>query len=211
MARYGYLDNIKIYDQVTTKSLPFDAATPYATFYWNKTVAIPTGVTALTGTLNDDNTILTLSEVSGGYIPAYTPVILRYKKGETLQFDASSEAKEAIASSLKGSLIEHNTADVTGGNVYVLGYSQTDASDLAFHPYTGTTLGANKAYLVVPASSAVPSVRVQFGAAESSVTGLSSIAPERQAQGQIYDLLGRRLHQAPARGMYIVDGKKVVR
>ena len=43
-----------------------------------------------------------------------------------------------------------------------------------------------------------------------SVTGISRVKQDVPADGRIYDLLGRRLNQQPKKGIYIMNGKKVV-
>ena len=42
------------------------------------------------------------------------------------------------------------------------------------------------------------------------VTGINSVKRDVPADGRIYDLLGRRLNQQPKKGIYIMNGKKVV-
>ena len=54
-------------------------------------------------------------------------------------------------------------------------------------------------------------IYVQFkGKKESTSTGIQQAATKNVANA-IYDLQGRRLHQAPNKGLFIVNGKKVIR
>ena len=41
-------------------------------------------------------------------------------------------------------------------------------------------------------------------------TGIDGVQTETSAQGAIYDLYGRKLQSAPAKGIYIINGKKVL-
>ena len=44
-----------------------------------------------------------------------------------------------------------------------------------------------------------------------SYTDIRSIETKKSTSREIYDLQGRRLSEAPAKGLYIVDGKKLVK
>jgi hypothetical protein len=165
--------------------------------------------------LNEDKDALNLTEIEGGYIPALTPAILvaADRKGES---DVVTEAEdvevEAISSSLKGILIAQTASEyVTSGQVYVLSRKE-DASSIGFYKFSGETLAANKAYLVLPAAENAPMVRFNFDEGNvGNVTGIESIEAENGAQARIFDLQGRSLRQAPQKGMYILNGHKVIR
>jgi hypothetical protein len=214
--RYNYVKSIEVSEDLSaSRTISYDAVTGYATFYWNKTIEIPSGVKAYTGELNKDMDALNLTEIEGGYIPALTPAILvaADRKGES---DVVTEAEdvevEAISSSLKGILIAQTASEyVTSGQVYVLSRKE-DASSIGFYKFSGETLAANKAYLVVDAASAAPMVRFNFDEGNvGNVTGIESIEAENGAQARIFDLQGRSLRQAPLKGIYIQDGHKVIR
>ena len=70
-------------------------------------------------------------------------------------------------------------------------------------------LGANKAYLAVP--DAVGARVLGYAFDDEGTTGIESIANSKQptANGQYFDLQGRRVAQ-PTKGLYIVNGKKVI-
>ena len=64
--------------------------------------------------------------------------------------------------------------------------------------------------VVWKASEDMP-IYVQFkGKKESTSTGIQQAATKNAANA-IYDLQGRRLHQAPNKGLFIMNGKKVIR
>ena len=50
---------------------------------------------------------------------------------------------------------------------------------------------------------------ISFTATLTTPTGISEVKKQREADGTIYDLLGRKVQQAD-KGVYIIDGKKVV-
>ena len=102
-------------------------------------------------------------------------------------------------------------------------YTNYILKDGAFHPTSGGTVKANKAYLQIPTNAAREgALTIDFG---DEVTGLSSIhnsecnselcSPEHlrsaRMHNDIYDLSGRRItnDQMPtAKGLYINNGKK---
>jgi hypothetical protein len=179
----------------------------YATFFSEYTTEIPQGVEAYVGALSADNTTLTLTAISE-YIPACTAVVLKAEEGN-YKFATTTETVEAIeVNDLQGTYSELSTKDVEG-QVYIL--SHTDGENVGFYKYEGETLAANKAYLVLPANSAAPVVRFNFGEGTDNVSGIESIEAENAGVARIFDLQGRSLRQAPQKGMYILNGRKVIR
>ena len=80
--------------------------------------------------------------------------------------------------------------------------------DGAFHPTSGGTIGANKAYLQVPTGElAKGMLEISFG--DDEATGLTPLSRcLDDSQPGVYDLHGRRV--AMRRGLYLVNGKKIV-
>ena len=81
-----------------------------------------------------------------------------------------------------------------------IGFYWGAASGAAF------ALGANKAYLAVPAGTSAPSF-FEFG---GDVTGIEAMETSKTVEnGEYYNLAGQRVAN-PTKGLYIVNGKKVV-
>ncbi len=92
------------------------------------------------------------------------------------------------------------------GNVYVLNYKNTKG--LAFYKLSSNgTIKANRAYLLVPSGSSVSAQ--EFFAFDATVTGVDNINAQDSEEEKVYDLQGRRIAK-PAKGVYIVNGKKVI-
>ncbi len=93
------------------------------------------------------------------------------------------------------------------GNVYVLNYKNTKG--LAFYKLSSNgTIKANRAYLLVPSGSSVSAQ--EFFAFDATVTGVDNInAQDSEEDEKVYDLQGRCVAK-PAKGIYIVNGKKVI-
>jgi phage gp45-like len=82
------------------------------------------------------------------------------------------------------------------------------ASDL-FHEATSGTLQSGKAYLKVANGGGARQLSIVFGDDEET-TGIENLTPAlSEGEGVVYNLRGQRVAQ-PAKGLYIVNGKKVV-
>ena len=169
----------------------------WASFSSAYEVGIPTGVTAYYAQQKDAENV-TLKEIAGGYIPANTGVIV---------YSATAKTYTANITTTGATLGEDNilypwlTAGTpTAGTYYTLAAGPT------FKKSSGGILAAGKAYLVMPTSAPVLNISFENG----DVTGVKDVRSNMEdVKGEIYDLLGRRVAQ-PTKGLYIVNGKKVL-
>ena len=172
----------------------------YATLYAPVALTVPEGLVAYTGLYNSDKTMLTLTPLATDKaIPANTGVILKGTKG-TYPF-AKAESAEAIADNVLTGTASGIATSSVDGIVYTL---QQDGENVVFKEYTGVALAAGKAYLVLDSESA-SAISLRF---EGS-TGIENSEFTIQNSEFIYDLMGRRVLN-PIKGVYIVNGKKVV-
>lgn len=185
-------------------------ASGYATF--NSPVQMKAGddVKAYTVALNMDDAAqptVTLTLLEDGIIPANTAVILKGDGAVTLTADHSPVAA-GISSDLQGTVaakaISQTLTTVADAYYYVL-------SDGIFKYATGTKINGFKGYLHInlPYAGAAQSGLRMILPEEGLATGIeaSDVLPANVA---IYDLQGRRA-TGTQRGMYIVNGKKVLR
>lgn len=130
----------------------------YASFFSDYDVQIPAGVKANIGSFNESTSELTLTDIDGDIIPHQTAVILKGVGELTVLTALPSQSSQPEGNDLVGINKEKPKSGkgYDGGDVYVLGYNH-DAACLAL--YTGSNLGANKAWLPVVAASA-PSIRI---------------------------------------------------
>ena len=173
----------------------------YATMYYEKELKVPADTKAYTAELKDNKLVLT--ELTDGIIPAKTAVLVSGNGGV---FEASNTgAKFSGTNDLKGTATEIETSAVTGGTVCTLGYEDNVA---AFYKYAGTTLAANKAYLVVPAASGnAKAISIVFN---DNATGVNTVAKaEDNANATIYNIAGQRVTKN-AKGIVIVNGKAYI-
>jgi len=138
----------------------------------------------------------TLKKVTA--VPAETGVILKGTKGTTVTIPVAEYTGEAISNILVGTL---TATPVETETVYVVSGGE-------FKLFAGTEIPAGKAYL--PADKIggnAPSLSFDFG---GETTSINSLTPAlSQEEGVYYDLSGRRVAQ-PTKGLYILNGKKVL-
>lgn len=82
--------------------------------------------------------------------------------------------------------------------------------DAAFHPTSGGTIAANKAYLQIPTSSmpTSPNARFEISFSENETSGIEHMS-KIENDNIFYDLQGRKV-SLPMKGLYILNGKKVI-
>jgi hypothetical protein len=186
-----------------------------ATFSAPIATTIPENVKAYSGALSEDNTTLTLSEVSG-IIPANEPVVLFGDKGEYKFAQAAEAGTKVEGNALKAQLTEAVPTAEEGKAICVL--NSVDGQ-LGFYKLNADKkLGANKAYLPVPvattstetAETSAPAVRIVFAGENGNVTGIESIAAEKNANAPIFNLAGQKMQGRVAPGLYIQGGKKIL-
>ena len=134
-------------------------------------------------------------------VPAGTGLVLKATTPNTAVnvpiFDGTG-ADDVNDNKMAGSATATTAIAANGG--YIL-------KDGAFHPANAGTLAAGKAYLAIAVSSAHELI-MDFD--ESETTALTLVNSEkRTVNSDIYDLQGRKVAQ-PTKGLYIVNGKKVI-
>ncbi len=157
------------------------------------------GITAYIATgLNDGKNAVVLQSVD--IVDENTPIIVKTAtQGATVYVPiTTADATDVSANKLvagDGTTTYNGTANTT---YYYL------ASDL-FHQATSGTLQSGKAYLAVSTSSAR---ELGFVFADGESTGIKAVKTA-EGNGEFFNLSGQRIAK-PSKGLYIVNGKKVV-
>lgn len=181
-----YNTTINVDAKAGTLCLPFAAA-------------IPTGISAYTLAYTSGNAA-TATPVETT-IPANTPVLLN---GEGSATFTGSGAIVADASNTSGALTGVFENTFVPANSYVL---QNGADGVGFYKVAAAnTIEAKPFRAYLTATSAARSLKINFAGA---ATGIENVAAETQQNGQYFDLQGRRVAQ-PTKGLYIVNGKKMM-
>lgn len=200
----------------------------YATFSNANVVFMPKDVTISAVTVDNNNVVMRKlgteepvnidgTDVAGYYIPANTGVLLNSKKsGEVTYYTVENKKVAAYSADLDNMLMPsvaggEFTAEV-GKVYYKLAYNDYYAkTGLGF--YWGAENGgafkvkAGTAYLAVPASKA----GAKGFAFNGEATGIEGVNANVENAKAIYNLNGQRVASMAKPGLYIVNGKKVVR
>ncbi|MBQ9186756.1 MAG: Ig-like domain-containing protein [Prevotella sp.] len=140
---------------------------------------------------------ITLTKVA--QVPAGEPVILKGEGTVSLVIDEYSDGvKEEFEAANLLKISDENTKS----GVYVL-YNGDEG--VGFYEWTGGSLGAGRVYLPA-ANGARKFLAFNFG---GETTGIKDVNREAAANGNYYNLNGQRVAQ-PAKGLYIVNGKKYI-
>lgn len=152
-----------------------------------------------------DETHVTMTEIPN--IPAGTPVILKTTTGGTITLTK----KATLVNPWSGSnLLQHSTAgqNFSAGDAYRLGAG--GAIGVGFYEWITTSAEAGIVYL--PASAFANESRSISMVFEDETTGIEAISNTQEtAKGtrEYYNLNGQRVAN-PTKGLYIVNGKKVI-
>lgn len=190
-------------EEVTTLPVTVTAV-GYATFYAPVGVRLPVGVTAHTVTVNGN--VAELSEAVTE-VPAENGVILQGEEGSyelTIIDEDLADLDNALAGTVERTLVTKDEGDA----YYILAVKEGVAG--MYNPINGDTKtefynASHKAYLHL--RSAQQSVGFRFGRGTTSIETSTSDA---QVPLVIYDIMGRRVEKME-KGIYIVNGKKVIR
>ena len=205
LARTQNASDASGWNLIEVKSLPVTiGARLHSTFFAPVAVTIPEGVQAYTGVVNGE--WFTLTEVKD-VIPANTAVVLIAQEAKTYEFKITEDAEAAVAaeSHLRGTTptIVNDMKDADDKYYTLQSYGD---NGVAFKKYTGATLGGFKAYLKIPAGSKATALRIRY----AGTTEIEEAIADGEQEMVIYDLAGRRISEIVEKGIYIVNGRKVI-
>lgn len=138
-------------------------------------------------------TMSTVTEASAG-----TGILLKGTPGVTYTILVKTNA-----TAVGTNLLKAGPVTVPDGNetIYLLKSGQ-------FHLASAGTTSAGKAYLELPAAVGAPALSIDNDD-ETTGIGMTTVNGQQTTDGVYYDLSGRRVAQ-PTKGLYIVNGKKIV-
>lgn len=182
--------------EIESVEIPLHAAgtKSYATTYLPFSVSAAEGAELYTGELNGNEMNLTKSHTG---VAAEQGIVLVGESSATKAVLTIGEGK-ATGKGLVGTLAPKT---VEASSVLTLGKS---GSEVGFFTFTGTQIGANKAY--VEKTAGASAVMINFG----EVTGIENAVAPEAANAPLYDLSGRRVVKAVKGGLYIQNGKKFI-
>ena len=171
------------------------------------------------GTIGEEKGYAKCTKIAsqGEIIPAQTPIILEL---ETTQSNANRllpiASSNTIATNniLKAIFFDEakTTVETNGKTIRVFNINPNTSvrNPLGFYRYRGTTVKGNKAFLLVDANTSGAKLDGYDMENEETTAGIEEVAtPKTNNETVYYDLQGRRVEK-PNRGIYIVNGKKVI-
>lgn len=172
----------------------------------------PEGLKAYKATL--EGTTLSFTALNQK-VPAGTGLLLLGEtKGGSYDITVVASGDAVDGNDLTGVTADTPMQSNTEGNyIFVMRKASSADSPLTFAPLSTTTevtVPAGKAYITVPASAfASPSrnLSISFGDETTSIADVRSKMED--VRGDYYNLQGQRV-KAPTKGLYIVNGKKVI-
>ena len=186
-------------------NISFSEDNAWASYYAEENLQIPEGLKAYVVKTINDNAVV-VEEVP--YIPQHEGVLLTFEEEAPvteIYAEAYTGATQEFTNLLQGCSVKTSVETLTadGSSIYVL-YNDE------FVKTTKGNIPAFRCYLELGAAISVPEGRLAISFADDDVTGLDIVKNQQSiANGQYFDLQGRKVAQ-PAKGLYILNGKKVV-
>ena len=190
--------------------------TQYGTYYTEDAFVMPEGVTGYTITdKNRESLTLNADYPANEVVPAKTALLLKATEtpatNKEFTYTIVNSDKVAPEGNLLHGSVEATKTHVEGATAYYklaqgeegLGFYWANENGTAF------TNGANKAYLAVKGNLS----QMRGFSFESMTTGINNVVANtnNSKNAVIYDLNGRRVNSLnAAKGVYIVNGKKVI-
>ena len=205
------------------KAIPFhEKLEGYATFYNEKyNVIAPTWceVYVVTG---EENGEVQLEKISDRIINAGQAVVIKTKEDYigaedlmTYVTNGSTRSDLYLKNLLRGVSENTQVDDICGGDgfVYVLSCNSKYENTGFYKLGMGNTLGAGKAYLLPSDFSNANLAKACLFSFSGGANGIKSTSESMSESDYIYDLSGKRINanQTDAKGIYIIDSKKVVK
>ena len=176
----------------------------YASAYLPFSVSAVNGASAYVGALNADKTAIDMKGVSG--VPANTGFVLvgtENKATLTIGDAAAIEGENALTGTNTGVTF----ADATPKTDYLV-FGVNDGKVGFYTPGNVTAIPANKAYINASELSN-QAIALNFGNTVTGINAATLINGENNAP--IYDLSGRRVWAPVKGGLYIQNGKKIIK
>lgn len=207
------IDRITVYyKEPVINSEMVVAASPAEGFYWTTFYSNACNYQAPEGTevykVNLNGTKITMNRIEDGIVTRCQGVVLK----STIENITMTKTDEESSDDYYGNSLWGTSSRITNpdpGNVYVLG--NKESAGVAFYKLKSTgTIRANKAYLKANNSAAANAFfNFDYDATATGVDSINAQDSEENADIKIYDLQGRRVAN-PGKGIYIVNGKKVL-
>lgn len=209
------LGNIKVTAKTGTFTI---TSAQYSTYYTEDAFVMPEGVTGYTITSEGGKTLkFNDTYAAGAVVPAKTALVLKATEELTADKEYTYTIVNSTAVAPTDNLLHGSVAETTTNVKDATAYYKLAQGEDGLGFYYGAeggvafTNGAHKAYLAVMTKTMSQMRGFSF---DSMTTGINHVVAnaEHAKSTVIYDLNGRRVNSlnAAAKGVYIVNGKKVI-
>lgn len=193
--------------EFVSDEIPYTPAKEYTTFCrdfdvdFSAATGLKAGV-ALSSTLDGEGK-LTFTVKSS--VPAGTGVLLKKLDSGEFKLKIAESAPDAVGGNLmKGVIYDTQIPQIDGSNT---NFALSGGVFKKIKADGGNTIPAGKAYLQLPTPpSGAREISFCF---DDEPTGINMLQGVEQKDGSYYNLQGQRVSQ-PMKGLYIINGKKVV-
>lgn len=219
----GTYKAVQLYRRVYVVNFP--TATQGLTTFYNADYRyeVPTSMTIYAVTAAEEGQPVSLKEpfTAGKYVKKGSAYLLKGTPGTTVYLPTEKNDYGTVVSGtnlLEGTRTDEDMTSSTKSDVY---YYKLAIKDGQPGFYWGAENGAafqmtkpTTAYLAVPKSAVQQAAGLRIDL--DAITGVKSLEMQvgkdlNDGDGQIYTLDGRRCTTVPRKGMYIINGKKVIR
>ncbi len=197
---------------IGTSATGADGAYYSSVYYSDKALKVPAGVECQTYKMTDGKLTVSKTYADGSVIPAGEAVVIKASVAGKVNFVVTTTTEQKDANSmLKGCDVATTISEPDFKYYKLTLNANKDAGTAGFYfdkdSNGGTQINAaaHKCYLRIPAAQAAKSAFV-FG---EETTGINAVSNEQMATDKVYNLSGQRVQKA-TKGIYIVNGKKVV-
>ncbi len=177
----------------------------YGTFSYDEPVQLygASSAKAYTADLDYNNSQITCASIADNKVPAGNGVLVYGEASEKVYIIPVTSADALSNNDLKGTTNASGELVEKGSNSYFV------LSGSTFMPYSGDAFTANKAYFEVSGTE-VQGRDFSIVFSDNETTGINAVqGSESRVQSGVYNLAGQRVEN-PTKGLYIVNGRKVV-
>ena len=174
-----------------------------------------TGAKVYKATTTANSMSVTFAEISDGIVPARTGFIVFNESATTLEVPTSATKGTGVWSDndMVATLIrtQVNKTSGSGDDIKYNYIMQKSGDKVVFNMANGGYMPANRAYLSTTVDASASGARMNVVFDDDATTGISTKHnSEFIMHNEVYNLNGQRVNN-PAKGMYIVNGKKVIK
>ena len=159
---------------------------------------LPEGVRAYSLNNTASTSAISFDRIDRKVIPANTPIFIAANTANTFNCTAAKNSEEPLVTNLEGSVVPFK---------YFILIENKD-QNAEFRRLERFTIPANRCHIRLSKEATATSLNISFP--EAKPTGVVKVATETSTDNAIYNLAGQRIENTAAKGVVIVNGKKVV-